>query len=301
MVANAHGSAIDDGRIFRSRVRSSPCRPPVTRCPETRSRSSVKRLLHSRASSGAAGSHTLLNSLPRSHATQRRMSAQHRADLARVEALRFEQLSRVEVAAAVRCDQTGLVDGAEPGPADVRIERPAGQPVDPAHVTAEEGRHRAQTAARDQLHETFEPAEHRALHPSRFGLEVGPTQEEADGIEAEVGDAREVVRDLAGVEALPHVHRAAARPVVDPERESHRPAGFAIEGATSGEPKGRTDGDGVGRDHHGLEVRPRDDAFGRDHLAGARGPLRDAGRLGAPHARLDVPLRRRRGGARAFA
>src|SRR6185312_8154968 len=97
-----------------------------------------------------------------------------------------------------------------------RVERPRRQPVHAAHVTAEERRHGAQSVGGDQLHHAFEPPEHRAIEPSRFGLEVGPAEEEAYAVETELRDAGKIVGDLTRVETLPHVHRAPAWPVVDP-------------------------------------------------------------------------------------
>ena len=66
----------------------------------------------------------------------------------------------------------------------------------------------------------------------------------------------------------------------------------------STEPRGSGDAPLVGRDH-GLALRLGDDAARRRDARGARGSLRAAGRLRAPHAGPALRVRRLGGGARA--
>src|SRR5579883_2109413 len=62
-------------------------------------------------------------------------------------------------------------------------------------------------------------AKGRRVHRVEFGLKRLPHQEKPHDVEAEPLDAREVVGDLAEIEALPHVHRALARPIVDSQKK----------------------------------------------------------------------------------
>ena len=92
-----------DGRMFRSRSRSSPWMPPVTGSPMLRCRSRVSRCSTRAASLGEAGSRTLLKTRCRDPRQDRRMPAQRGAGLARERSLRGEQERiRVEVAAPYR-------------------------------------------------------------------------------------------------------------------------------------------------------------------------------------------------------
>jgi hypothetical protein len=77
--------------------------------------------------------------------------------------------------------------------------------------------HCAQTSVGNRLHHRVETPQHLFVHAIGGRLKVVPAQEEAHQIEAEPFDMRHIRANLAEVEALPHVHRATARPIVDAE------------------------------------------------------------------------------------
>src|SRR5579875_910441 len=79
----------------------------------------------------------------------------------------------------------------------------------------EQRRHRFQTMLGLKIDDTVELAQGLPVHPLGLGLELFPNEKEADDVEAERGDPREVVADLSEIERLPHRHCAATRPVVD--------------------------------------------------------------------------------------
>jgi hypothetical protein len=160
--------------------------PPVTGWPDVRCRSSVRRLLHSRASAATRLAHVaeLVAEVPRD---RRRMPAQRAPARARA-ALRVEQRAGVDVARAVRDSRVAsVIVRKRPAGASGRA-RPRRQPVHAAHVAAEQRRHRAQAGA--AISSITRSSRRASCRPCvRRGLEIGPAQEEADAVEAEPGDA----------------------------------------------------------------------------------------------------------------
>jgi hypothetical protein len=77
-----------------------------------------------------------------------------------------------------------------------------------------------QPRLRDTIHHSVEAAEHVAVHSVRLRLKAIPHQKEANDVEPELFDPHHIFGDLVDIELLPHVHRTAARPIVDAEQKA---------------------------------------------------------------------------------
>ncbi len=151
---------------------------------------------------------------------QRRMVPHALADPAREERLRGEQLRvRIEITDGA-IDDRAVRDGSKAAFARRAFQRPSGKPVDAAHVPAEERGHCLQPRLGDALHQRVEPAERVFVHRARLRLKRLPHEEEANDVQSQRLDARHVFGDLVEIESLPHVHRAAPRPIVDAEQKA---------------------------------------------------------------------------------
>ena len=207
------------GCCGRARDPRRACRRS-TRAPDASQQRVGEPLLHSRGilrRCGLAQVGELVAEIPRE---QRRMTAHALADAPREEHLRAQQLGiGVEVADAVSATAPSG-DRAKAAVRGLAVERPRRQPVDAAHVAAEERRHRAQPGAGDELHHRVEAAQRGGVHRARLRAERPPTSGRSARRRGRAPRCAPCPRRSRRFEALPHVHRAAARPIVDAEKKS---------------------------------------------------------------------------------
>ena len=180
------------------------------------------------ASCGVAGSRRLENSLPRSHAKSAGWSRNALADALRAEHLRAQKL-------ADRRRSRRWRDRRRVPPAIVR-NRPcvvprssvhAGSQLTPLMWPQKSVGIACSPAAPIAFHRS-----HRSAASASASIVVGlrlkglPHEKEANDVEPKLFDARHVFADLVEIEALPHIHRAAARPIVDAEEKAGHAGGF---------------------------------------------------------------------------
>ncbi len=96
---------------------------------------------------------------------------------------------------------------------------PSRDPVRTAHVTREQRGHDAKASSCGQIGDGHQASDHDLVHSVRLRLEVLPSKEQPNRVEATRSDPLEVVGDLGGVERGPPPHGRACWPVVDPQAE----------------------------------------------------------------------------------
>src|SRR5205823_3531583 len=120
---------------------------------------------------------------------------------------RSDVFVRVPIADAA-IDDPLAGDDPEAGPFPRTSEGPLGNEVRAAHVPGEERGDDLELRARRDVRDGAKMAERLVRDREGFRLKVLPEEEEAHDVRASAAYAREVARDLLGVEPSPPPHRA---------------------------------------------------------------------------------------------